>query len=876
MCNFTPDPTLYTIIASFSIAVLAVFIPFTTNTISNLANRFGSEVASKIYDKKLAFRILLPLLLASNIILPISFYVFQELLPDVLVCLITISSVIILVFSIIFLFQCLEITKKLVHNTKYILKALYRELDKKVHRKKNTNLIPSIEDIGDLLVYVLRNEKKKLLHDELTNFVDRLLKILQEKLEDPDPESIKHRILLRRPETYYPITSTFLNQIKRLKDEALKSNLFSNGDPINNQLQRVLRELTNKQNNNSIIKVVLNVMTQIGIDTIQKNPTNAFSSIDWYTKIVFETSPLEEYAFRIDYIDIVNQHFFTICQAIVRERDTSLFSFLLFQFIDGIPLPDIHQEMQKIRWAVWGKATKEHSALYWQIHSLLSSLISLAENIYSLTAFNEWKQKCEKVLTSINNIDPSLDVHNKKATIYKNVSLQLRFNLLLKMVNGIAAYCLFSKEYDYIVEIWGFKQPRNSTIWWGGNDIYPNSMDKVILLIAGESWYTYTTSFPFFANHQDSEFYYRQYYAILILRYLPQIDSQTSSNDNSNVNLSNYDQFTLRSLQDKIDDIEKHMKKIFEEEKNEPFLRKLGIEKKPSALEEQVQDYLSDLRNNIDTKLEHIIAQQPISQKKVSEFKECLVKAADQKNPIRTILNEREAIENKTDSSPAPSVNYFSLNKVSDKAAFFEKWHVNYDNRGQIYGDDLGISESRAILQEIIKHCEEPRVESLNEFLSQLEVKNDYFICAIGESYSDLWRNNNFTEINHTHNPPSQWAGELTFNELKIPVYYSPPIHQYEKGIVILNKNKFGKLIQWSPVPEGESSEGIVDRLWIDVRPLSEDHKALEDILKDEPNWLKEYGSEEEKRNYLKTRVHIRIYERFELQLAENFEGYFI
>ena len=91
---------------------------------------------------------------------------------------------------------------------------------------------------------------------------------------------------------------------------------------------------------------------------------------------------------------------------------------------------------------------------------------------------------------------------------------------------------------------------------------------------------------------------------------------------------------------------------------------------------------------------------------------------------------------------------------------------------------------------------------------------------------------------------------------------------------MILNKNKIGRLIQLSPLNEGENEKLIKDIFYINVQAFSENKNLMEQFIKNPPEWLKKKGDEQIQREYLQKQVLIQIFERFEYNKPKDFEGY--
>lgn len=60
----------------------------------------------------------------------------------------------------------------------------------------------------------------------------------------------------------------------------------------------------------------------------------------------------------------------------------------------------------------------------------------------------------------------------------------------------------------------------------------------------------------------------------------------------------------------------------------------------------------------------------------------------------------------------------------------------------------------------------------------------------------------------------------------------------------------------------------------MDVGIFTDDSDSMKKFLDNPPEWLKEVGDQDSQKKYLKERVVIKIFERFEFKLAEEVKGF--
>jgi hypothetical protein len=93
---------------------------------------------------------------------------------------------------------------------------------------------------------------------------------------------------------------------------------------------------------------------------------------------------------------------------------------------------------------------------------------------------------------------------------------------------------------------------------------------------------------------------------------------------------------------------------------------------------------------------------------------------------------------------------------------------------------------------------------------------------------------------------------------------------------MVLKKSMLGRLVQYSPLNEGDKKELRKDIFFIHILVFSEDGGLMKKFLEIPPDWLKKIGEESEQREHLRKKVLINIYERFEFIKHKEFEGFLL
>jgi len=87
-------------------------------------------------------------------------------------------------------------------------------------------------------------------------------------------------------------------------------------------------------------------------------------------------------------------------------------------------------------------------------------------------------------------------------------------------------------------------------------------------------------------------------------------------------------------------------------------------------------------------------------------------------------------------------------------------------------------------------------------------------------------------------------------------------------------KPKLGKLIQYSPLDEGESKNLRKGIFYFNIQSFSENPELMDSFIKKPPKWLQKIGDEQKQREHLQEKALIQIFERFEYVKDSGFQGY--
>jgi len=205
-----------------------------------------------------------------------------------------------------------------------------------------------------------------------------------------------------------------------------------------------------------------------------------------------------------------------------------------------------------------------------------------------------------------------------------------------------------------------------------------------------------------------------------------------------------------------------------------------------------------------------------ISELKVDTFKEDFIKGFYENTDLRKFIENISTIEKNLSEKPKETTKRFGFNTVDDKAAFFDDWYVYFGDWGKSYGRNLAIGENSTMLNKIIESCERLSGVNLESTLIKFANINDILILLVNVSPFNLFQNEDgfrykesLTGISH--------SGVYQFQGIDIPIYQFF-LANIDKQLIILDKNKIKKLVQYSPLNAGEHENLIKDIFCMNIQ----------------------------------------------------------
>lgn len=768
---------------------------------------------------------------------------------------------------------------------------------------RQTKFIQALQGIGDVLVFETkrRNRNKNVIQG-----LKRIEKIVKEffAIQKEDPDKFEHLLLAQDffklfredekeaklrlafdPDKYLVSFSTAVNQILRIHEAAIETKNDEISRFATYYLNWLLADISQIPKNDLFVEQLLkNLAGMTRIDIEKQNRSMYAASVHWYIDIVFNRLRQKEGGFDLSYLTLFDRYFFSSVKYIVSENQTSLFEALISSLVDGVHIPTyyegkvwdyghliLHSDFHK-----YEELDKDH-----KIENRIKELAESEKDLDTKEKLDKWLEKFDEFKKIL---EPNISKERKEEAkriedeIKEFVVSQYKYNNLLEIVFAIGAYCLFKQKFGYIKYLWEYKQPPDSDASWIGHDIIPDSIDDIISFYFRKG--LFERRFDFWEDHHGSETYYKKYFLLLLSRMMQTISSNSEGKYEQieNYNLPKLHIYRLSDLEYSIDEFIGIANDI---KGQTDILGNLGFDttKVDETFNKKVIPFLQGLKIKAQERIKSLQREQQISPKKIEEFREQLLKEFNETVVLRNIFKHYKLFEDKTSEKYDDTLERFGINIVTDKAAFFEEWHVHYTDWGGQYGRNLAAGEDSHLLEGIIVNCKEIKKNEFEQILEKFSDLSDVIIFVTNMALYKFFENSkNFKPKWYKDSPQLDvkgFEGWYLYKGKYLPIFRAYH-RKIDEQIAILNKSKLGKLIQYSPLDEGENEGLKKDIFYMDIRAFSEDENLMKKFLEKPPEWLEKIGDKNKQREHLREKVLLQIFERFEYNKHLEFEGYLL
>jgi|GEM_PF-4130178 len=300
---------------------------------------------------------------------------------------------------------------------------------------------------------------------------------------------------------------------------------------------------------------------------------------------------------------------------------------------------------------------------------------------------------------------------------------------------------------------------------------------------------------------------------------------------------------------------------------------------------DKLNDLLKDLVSISINKKNARIREAEIDQDLLKRFKDGVLKYFYENTKHRKLAQKLGVFEKVDNTKPTEEIPSWGFNKLDDKSVFVKDIGDGYLGWDEKYGKGLAESEDYLSFEKLIKLTSNKKTIDIANLENELEacLQNfDMNKTIIMQSldyrleYDYLRKNKSFITKEDSNESTiisdlKGFMGVLKTKQGNISIFDVSTNHKdkLSNKILIINLEKFAVWKQYNPIDKETDITFIKDDLYMNVIDLNKEEKLQSDIVKKE--WLiKKYpANEEERYNYLKQLIIIKIYEKFDIILND-------
>lgn len=719
--------------------------------------------------------------------------------------------------------------------------------------KKQQDIALILEDFQDILVsQVKKNKNKRVIQNlELVrNKVDMIFSMSPEKrnelLLNTDIDASKYSY--RLDSNYSKVFYALLELYRSVYVESIDSNNDSIFVEIRTNFSLLLKRLIYAQNlNKQFIEMYFLTHTKLFLYALEKNHIAMYGlGYHWFTDNMFNILPKEQY-----------------------------FPFKLLPFFTSKQNEYIRKaidiEMQKgkfdwfnalISWWHQGIAFFDRDAFFIQsLRQFNREQRQDFQNRYSRIEDKETLDHFLEILNTFKSAIVLVDVNEEKnlkkefLRLEKDAYQKAYFFNVLKLTHSVGIFLLYKKQFSCIKILWDFQQPSDATSIYAGGSIKVNMQQLLKIWIdIKREFDDFDGVFGFRINKSESSFYKPTYDLYVFANLL-----QSNSND-TNIDITGFDEIQASNLKFYIErELITCAKSEFIAE-NAEHLNLLGFGDTEN-LRNKILDKLNTILELCENQINIVVNLRQLDQTSVDEFKRYFFEEWNKANGIRSMIKHFGKLETKDEIKKDK---LFGISSLMPKDIFNDRTVHGLD-LAKGFARDIFRGEDRRIL-DLLKD----RSIAIQNYLLDEKIQNiqDPFLLMIDfpdlitedPRYKPIWEKDTSESLDIT-----VFTGWFIFGEKKIPVFQSTGFYLSAPSVFILNKNSFLTMKLFLP---SENALNIKNMVSIEIHDLPLEPTYRQQLLDDLTNQYTE--------SYLNSQVWVKIFESLDIEIADEFEGYYI
>lgn len=757
--------------------------------------------------------------------------------------------------------------------------------------------IDAVTGMGDVLVYAaaVQTQDRTVLDGlaELTDIIEGLLNVRDESPDgfvslaasrailDEDDEQRAAFALALDPTRALLGFSVPLRQIVRIHQVASRA---GNGDIARAAVYKisdVLSKLTSQRGNDALVGATIENLRDVMRDAMKTECESRHVAVYlWYFDAVFTRPEVFGRRFRLSYLDSLDAALWGYIKYAVNQGDAEVFEAFVSWVVNGV---SGFRRREQITDSLYSVLFGLERDVYRELEESGATAVVL-DGCKRFDRDVVTSEAVEGVATILKALYESADAllderargefKTSLAAVLDEAQSRAKSDRLDEIMFSVGSYCVFRERYDLLRYMVEFNQPPDSIASWVNADVLPESPSALLRFYFGAV--ADSRRFHYFDDHHGREVYDRRLLLTLLARQVgtQPIDEETGRRRAVEVSLGDAQAVGLSNVAHAVDALLASIPSVTESDEM-CVLAGRTVDEGRRILVEDVVALLETVKRQALKTIDRAEIETPMSESKLQEFRENVRCGFYEDNSLRAFFADYPHLyrrDEATDDLP----NRFGVTNIYDKAAFFEEWHVHYMSGGKTYGRAIANDEAKKFVSELSERCATSAAASVADCLASIDdLGGIVCLASVLAGFRLYMEPSAFRPANHPDAPPNaspHLHGWLVYEGHWVPVY---EMGGWRPGaeLLFVDPSSIGEFVQLSPIDEGEDAGNVEDIFFVAVEELTNDAAFMARLKADPPVWVAERKGELTAEDYVRTKVWIRVYERFRFAFEDDVRG---
>jgi len=672
-----------------------------------------------------------------------------------------------------------------------------------------------------------------------------------------------------------------MEQVRRGFQAATESGNDDVADKAMYWLDETLGSLVVTSGNEQLIRATLRQYDEV-LRVAERGGDAYFKShaaSGWFFHVVLAMPSLNGTRFRTEYLDLLSDALFSRMRWMVDEGETDVFVAYCSSVVDSLHQNlsgnDVFELLEVLRKVRPGEHLTQQNVA--DLESLMFSVKAAETGCVELAEVEDAAVHLRRIYDGVER-----QMAEEERVAFKGVSRGLLDRLdrlaILNRVDevtfSVAAYSIASDRQDYVRRLLEYNNPPGATAVSINRDPLPTSpselLKRYLLCWSGGK------RFNRFGSHRNGEGFKRRLAVDLLARAVGPAPTTGGLHLFAfRPDQPHFDSGQASSMGYEAGRMAEAAASMAEGQPDAVIISS-GDEGNARESLWNVKSGLEEVQAETGRATEVAAVYEHVSDAKVVEFQKEVYNSFREASGWRDFLAEYPHLYADKSLEGPDDDRGFGVNVFDDKAAFFEKWYVHYIGRGESHGRGLSHEEGRRVVEELLTKCERPDAGSFEAFLEGLP--KDARLAALSSPLASL----RMSEVPDVFTP--HWArpgqrthphleGWLTVHGKDVPLFGIVGWAS-EDEVMLVDVDRLGEFVQETPLLPADDPEWLVGFIMVAVLELESQEDLFRQTLQDDPEWLVARKSDLSKEDYLRTKVWVRVFERFSLNLGKDFGGW--